>query len=225
MENGSRVVVVWEGGTTMSALSIRDDIGPEELRRRARRERSTAHKTGALAARDLERVVVDTTVQPKAIAHPTDARLCHRPLEKLVDFARHHHVPLGQSYRRVAKRAAIMGRALHNRTSSSGPGTRSSSCAFWLGRVIRGICRIADNEALKERSADLLALAVRVRLQDHGNATPRSMRCTPPRSNASARAKPARRMSSAARCRWRPRLPSQRRPVFAARQGTARQPL
>ena len=35
------------------------------------------HKTGALATHDLERVVVvDTTVQPKAIAHPTDARLC-----------------------------------------------------------------------------------------------------------------------------------------------------
>jgi hypothetical protein len=33
-----------------------------------------AHKTWALATRDLERVVVDTTVQPKAIAHPTDAR-------------------------------------------------------------------------------------------------------------------------------------------------------
>src|SRR5438874_7956986 len=40
-----------------------------------------SHKTGALATRDLERVVVDTTVQPKAIAHPTDARLCHRSEE------------------------------------------------------------------------------------------------------------------------------------------------
>jgi hypothetical protein len=35
---------------------------------------SVAHKTGARATRDLERVVVATTVQPKAIAHPTDAR-------------------------------------------------------------------------------------------------------------------------------------------------------
>jgi IS5 family transposase len=42
---------------------------------------AVAHKTGALATHDLERVVVDTTVQPKAIAHPTDARLCHRALE------------------------------------------------------------------------------------------------------------------------------------------------
>ena len=72
---------------------------------------SVAHKTDALATRDLERVVVDTTVQPKAIAHPTDARLCHRALEKLVDLARRHHVPLRQSYRRVAKRAVIMGSA------------------------------------------------------------------------------------------------------------------
>ena len=31
--------------------------------------------------------MVDTTVQPKAIAHPTDARLCHRALEELVDLA------------------------------------------------------------------------------------------------------------------------------------------
>jgi transposase, IS5 family len=29
-------------------------------------------------------VVVDTTVQEKAIAHPTDARLTHRAIEKLV---------------------------------------------------------------------------------------------------------------------------------------------
>jgi IS5 family transposase len=31
---------------------------------------SVPHQSGALAIRDLERVVVDTTVQPKAIAHP-----------------------------------------------------------------------------------------------------------------------------------------------------------
>ncbi len=52
--------------------------------------------------------------RPGAIAHPTDARLCHRALEKLVDLAQRHGVPLRQSYRRVAKRAAIMiGRYSH----------------------------------------------------------------------------------------------------------------
>ena len=129
---------------------------------------SVAHKMGALATRDLERVVVDTTVQPKAIAHPTDARLCHRALEKLVALAQRNDVPLRQSYRRVAKRAAIMvGRYSHahqfNRARRALKFLR-----IRLGRVIRDIRRKIDgSEGLKERFAELLALAHRVRFQDH----------------------------------------------------------
>jgi transposase, IS5 family len=70
--------------------------------------------------RDLERVVVDTTVQPKAIAHPTDARLCHRALEKLVDLAERNNVPLRQSYRRVAKPRRSWSAGIAMPTSSSG---------------------------------------------------------------------------------------------------------
>jgi IS5 family transposase len=89
-------------------------LGEEQLVALFQESLAVAHKTGALAVRDLERVVVDTTVQPKAIAYPTDARLCHRALEKLVDLAKRNNVPLRQSYLRVAKRAAIMvGRYTH----------------------------------------------------------------------------------------------------------------
>jgi IS5 family transposase len=43
-----------------------------------------------------------------------------------------------------------------------------------LGRVIRDIRRkIAGNEALEERFADLLALAVRMRFQDHRQCGPK----------------------------------------------------
>ena len=52
-------------------------------------------------------MVVDTTVQEKAIAHPTDARLTHRAIEKLAELAKREGVNLRQSYLRVAKRAAI----------------------------------------------------------------------------------------------------------------------
>jgi transposase, IS5 family len=48
--------------------------------------------------------VVDTTVQ-KAIAHPTDARLIHRAIEKLVDLAKREGVQLRRSYLRLAKRS------------------------------------------------------------------------------------------------------------------------
>jgi transposase, IS5 family len=135
---------------------------------------SVAHKTGALATRDLERVVVDTTVQPKAIAHPTDARLCHRAIEKLVDLARRNDVPLRQSYRRVAKRAAIMvGRYSHAHQFKRAR-RELKFLRIRLGRVIRDIRRkIAGNDALTERFADLLALAHRVRFQDHRQRGPK----------------------------------------------------
>jgi transposase, IS5 family len=37
--------------------------------------------------RDLARVVVDTTVQPKAVMFPTDAKLLNRARERLVRLA------------------------------------------------------------------------------------------------------------------------------------------
>jgi IS5 family transposase len=57
-------------------------MGEEKLAALLQESLSVAHKTGALSTKDLERVAVDTTVQPKAVAHPTDARLMHRALEE-----------------------------------------------------------------------------------------------------------------------------------------------
>jgi hypothetical protein len=177
-----------------------------------------------------------------AIAHPTDARLCHRALEKLVDLARRHHVPLRQSYRRLAKRAAIMvGRDTHAHQFK-----RARRALKFLrirrGRVIRDIGRkIAGNKALEGHFADLLALAMRVRFQDHRQRGPKVYALHAPEVECIGKGKarapyefgckslPRRRPG----CRWRPRPPSPRacpresggRPVCAARQGAARQPL
>jgi IS5 family transposase len=152
----------------------RQRLGEEQLIALLQESLSVAHKTGALATRDLERVVVDTTVQPKAIAHPTDARLCHRALEKLVDLAQRNGVPLRQSYRRVAKRAAIMvGRYTHAHQFKRAR-RAMKFLRIRLGRVIRDIRRkIAGDEVLKERFGDLLALAYRVRFQDHRQRGPK----------------------------------------------------
>ncbi len=92
----------------------RQRLGEEQLVALIQESLSVAHKTGAIGPKDLERVVVDTTVQPKAVAHPTDARLMHRAITKLVELAKRNRVPLRQSYLRLAKRAAIMvGRYTH----------------------------------------------------------------------------------------------------------------
>ena len=152
----------------------RQRLGEEHLVALVQESLAVAHKTGALATRDLERVVVDTTVQPKAIAHPTDARLCHRALEKLVERAKRYGVPLRQSYRRVAKRAVIMiGRYSHAHQFKRA-GRQLKLLRTRLGRVIRDIRRkIAGNETLQARFADLLALAVQVRFQNHRQRGPK----------------------------------------------------
>jgi IS5 family transposase len=67
-----------------------------------------AHEAGALRTNDLKRVTVDTTVQPKAITFPTDAKLPHAAIKGLNRLARRHGVQLRQSYVRIAKRAAMM---------------------------------------------------------------------------------------------------------------------
>jgi hypothetical protein len=73
-----------------------------------------AHKSGALRSKDLKRVTVDTTVQPKNISFPTDAKLLHAAIKGLNRLASKHGVRLRQLYLRVAKRAAMMaGRYAH----------------------------------------------------------------------------------------------------------------
>jgi len=146
----------------------RQRLGEEQLAALLQESLSVAHKTEALATKDLERVAVDTTVQPKAIAHPTDARLVHRALEKLVDLAKRNGVPLRQSYVRVAKRAAIMvGRYSHARQFKRAR-RALKFLRTRLGRVIRDITRkIAGDAALAERFSPLIDRARRVRMQDH----------------------------------------------------------
>lgn len=146
----------------------RQRLGEDALAALLQESLSVAYETGAIEAKDLERVVVDTTVQEKTIAHPTDKRLVHRAIETLVGLARREGVVLRQSYRRVAKRAAIMvGRYTHadqfNRARRMLAFLRTR-----LGRVIRDIRRKIDGDpGREERFGPLLDLAVRVRHQDH----------------------------------------------------------
>ena len=61
-----------------------------------------AHESGALRTKDLARVTVDTTVQPKDITFPTDAKLLHAAVKGLTRLARKRGVRLRQSYVRIA---------------------------------------------------------------------------------------------------------------------------
>jgi len=100
-----------------------------------------AHEAGALRTKDLERVTVDTTVQPKAITFPTDGKLLHAAIRGLNRLADKHGVKLRQSYRRIAKRAAMMaGRYAHAKQFNRHR-RQLRILRTRLGRIIRDIRR------------------------------------------------------------------------------------
>jgi len=173
----------------------RQRLGEEQLAALLQESLAVAHKTGAIESKDLERVAVDTTVQPKAVAHPTDARLMHRALEKLVAFAKRHGIDLRQSYLRVAKRAAIMvGRYSHAHQFKRAR-RQLKFLRTRLGRVIRDLnrkIRIRGEPELDTRFAPLRDLVVRVRHQDHRQRGPKVYSLHAPLVAA----------SSAKGCRW-----------------------
>ena len=125
---------------------VADALEPAEWRGEARGAdpgepvSGDAHRRGQ-ALRRLQ-VIVDTTVQPKAVAFPTDAKLISRARQRLVKLARKTGVSLRQSYERVGKHALIAHRALRPRQAVqarqpgagddphlSRPGQRATWCA------------------------------------------------------------------------------------------------
>src|SRR5262249_11912504 len=151
----------------------RQRLGKEQIVALLQESLSVAHRTGAIDTKDLERVAIDTTVQEKAIAHPTDARLTHRAIEKLVELAKREGVELRQSYLRLAKRAAIMvGRYTHAHQFKRAR-RELKFLRTRLGRIIRDIRRkIEGNTALEDRFGPLLDLALRVRHQEQRQRGP-----------------------------------------------------
>ena len=122
----------------------RQRMGEEKLQALLQESLSVAAKTEAIKPKDLNRVIVDTTVQPKNVMFPTDARLLDRAREILVRLAQRHGVKLRQSYARVGKFALIK----HQRYAHAKQFKRANRALrklrTYLGRVIRDIGRKRD---------------------------------------------------------------------------------
>ena len=100
-----------------------------------------ARRAGVIKRSSLQTVVLDTTVQPKAIAHPTDSRLLNRAREQLVGAAQKAGVALRQSYARVGKAAETQaGRYAHAKQFNR-MRREIRKLRTWLGRVIRDVQR------------------------------------------------------------------------------------
>jgi len=144
----------------------RQRMGEEKLVALIQESLNVATRTGAAKPADFSKVIVDTTVQPKAVAFPTDAKLMHRARERLVRLAKKHGVALRQSYERVGKHALIA----HQRYAHAKQFKRANralrTLRTYLGRVTRDIVRKIKGDADLQAIFGLsLMLARRVRDQ------------------------------------------------------------
>ena len=148
----------------------RKRIGPEEMERVLKATVEAALASGTVKPGSLERVTVDTTVQEKAIAHPTDSRLYLRALQALVRQAKAAGLALRQSHTRLAKTAAAKaGRYAHAKQYRR-MRRELKRLRTYLGRVYRDIGRkIAGNTAQQTRFARLLGLVERLLIQKPGD--------------------------------------------------------
>jgi IS5 family transposase len=150
----------------------RQRIGAERLEVLLTESLAAAQRAGAVQERHLRRVIVDTTVQPKAVGHPTDSKLLHRGIETLVRLARRHGVKLRQSYLRVARRAKREAAKLIYSGRPRQAERQVRRLRTWLGRLSRDIARkIAGAPVAEAAFAGPMALIgrlLRQRREDRG---------------------------------------------------------
>src|SRR3954449_5920462 len=159
----------------------RNRMGEERLQALLQESLSVAARTKAIKPSDLSRVIVDTTVQPKNVTFPTDAKLLNRAREKLVRLAQRHGVSLRQSYARVGKFALIRHQRYAHAKQFKRANRALKTLRTYLGRVIRDIGRkIGGDARRREIFAQPLSWHGGYANSAGGSVDPRSTACMQP---------------------------------------------
>ena len=124
-------------------------------------------KGGVIKPSSFAKVIVDTTVQPKAIAYPTDAKLYYKMRENLVKAAKAHDIELRQSYVRLGKRALIWASRYAHARQMRRSRREIRKLKNYLGRVVRDIERKISGDAPKEAAfAEMIEMTYRILAQE-----------------------------------------------------------
>lgn len=151
-----------------SLVKWRKQVGPEGVEKLLKQALRSAMELKALKPREIRRVNVDTTVQEKAVAFPTDARLYEKARKTLVREAKARGVNLRQSYARVGKRAFFKQSRYRCARQLKRALKQTRKLRTYLGRVIRDIERKLPHPDAVMRS--LLERAKRIHQQQRSDS-------------------------------------------------------
>ena len=120
-------------------------------------------QTRTIKPAELKRITVDTTVQEKAVAFPTDSKLLNRSRIRLVKLCHKHDVRLRQSYARKGPQALLKTSRYGHARQLRRMRSQVKKLKTYLGRVVRDIERkIVGDDELQAVFAAELALAKRL---------------------------------------------------------------
>ena len=112
-------------------------------------------RTKAVTRKQMQVVVVDTTVQPKAIEHPTDARLFRKVLHHLLRVAKDTDTKLRQSHRDLAK-IAFLKHGRHMKAKQFKRAARErKKLKTYAGRVLRDLERKLSDTAFEKHKGTM----------------------------------------------------------------------
>jgi IS5 family transposase len=132
--------------------------------------------TKTVAKKSLEVVNVDTTVQEKAIAFPTDTRLLNKVRVALVHLAKKQGLKLRQSYKYVGEKAFVAAQRYVHARQMKRAGTYIRQLRTYLGRVIRDIgrqCILGNTQKTTSSIQRLLNIATRIHTQTQSPQRPK----------------------------------------------------
>jgi IS5 family transposase len=106
--------------------------------------------------RSFEKVIVDTTVQPKAIQHPTDARLYRKVHAAMLRVAEKEGLDLRQSYRKLME-WGFRKHGGHMKTKQYGRAKKVlRSLKTMAGRIMRDVERKMDDAAFERNKGAMI---------------------------------------------------------------------
>lgn len=143
-----------------SLVKWRKRVGATGIEQLLKETLSAAKRQQALTDKEINCVNIDTTVQEKAIAFPTDARLYYKACRALVRVARQVGLKLRQTYARLSKKALAQQARYACAQQLKRARKETKRLRTYLGRVLRNIERFVG--PLKEKQADLLRISRRI---------------------------------------------------------------
>jgi Transposase domain (DUF772). len=124
-----------------SLVKWRQRVGAAGSEQLLKESLAAAQREAVLTPTEVKGVNVDTTVQEKAIAFPTDARLYHKARIALVRLARQGNLQLRQSYVRLGKRALVNQGRYGAARQLKRARRETRKLRTYLGRVLRNVER------------------------------------------------------------------------------------